>query len=97
MAKTKALISFAVTAKLICVFVFAYANIQFSDVVACIVLGSLAHHGLLKCHDPRLTVTYFKEGSNSYYAYNWARCQVSIYMTTGPMVFKSQLYIECNK
>ena len=29
MAKTKALISFAVTAKLICVFVFAYANVGF--------------------------------------------------------------------
>ena len=29
-AKTKALISFAVTAKLICVFVFAYANSRFS-------------------------------------------------------------------
>ena len=28
--KTKALISFAVTAKLICVFVFAYAKSQFS-------------------------------------------------------------------
>ena len=34
MAKTKALISFAVTAKLICVFVFAYANIRFSHVAA---------------------------------------------------------------
>ena len=30
MAKTKALISFAVTAKLICVFVFAYAKNRFS-------------------------------------------------------------------
>ena len=30
MAKTKALISFAVTAKLICVFVFAYAQCWFS-------------------------------------------------------------------
>ena len=30
MAKTKALISFAVTAKLICVFVFAYENCWFS-------------------------------------------------------------------
>ena len=30
MAKTKALISFAVTAKLICVFVFAYAKCRFS-------------------------------------------------------------------
>ena len=29
-AKTKALISFAVTAKLICVFVFAYAKLWFS-------------------------------------------------------------------
>ena len=29
-AKTKGLISFAVTAKLICVFVFAYAKIRFS-------------------------------------------------------------------
>ena len=29
-AKTKALISFAVTAKLICAFVFAYAKGQFS-------------------------------------------------------------------
>ena len=30
MAKTKTLISFAVSAKLICVFVFAYAKIRFS-------------------------------------------------------------------
>ena len=29
-AKTKALISFAITAKLICVFVFAYADCWFS-------------------------------------------------------------------
>ena len=34
MAKTKALISFAVTAKLICVFVFAYAKSRFSHDVA---------------------------------------------------------------
>ena len=33
-AKTKALISFAVTVKLICVFVFAYAKRWFSHVVA---------------------------------------------------------------
>ena len=32
--KTKALISFAVTAKLICVFVFAYADCWFSDAAA---------------------------------------------------------------
>ena len=37
MAKTKALISFAVTAKLICVFVFAYAKSPFSHDAAHIV------------------------------------------------------------
>ena len=37
-AKTKALINFAVTAKLICVFVFAYAKIPFSHDVANMVL-----------------------------------------------------------
>ena len=36
-AKTKALISFAVTAKLICVFVFAYADCWFSHGAAHIV------------------------------------------------------------
>ena len=36
-AKTKALISFAVTAKLICVFVFAYAKSWFSHDAALIV------------------------------------------------------------
>ena len=33
-AETKALISFAVTAKLVCVFVFAYANCWFSHEAA---------------------------------------------------------------
>ena len=33
-AKTKALISFAVTAKLICIFVFAHADCWFSHVAA---------------------------------------------------------------
>ena len=33
-AKTKALISFAVTAKLSCAFVFAYADCWFSDALA---------------------------------------------------------------
>ena len=37
-AKTKALISFAVTAKLICVFVFAYAKSRFSHDTAHIAL-----------------------------------------------------------
>ena len=47
MAKTKVLISFAVTAKLICVFVFAYANIRFSHVAAHIV-----HYLLLLPRNP---------------------------------------------
>ena len=37
--KTKALISCAVTAQLICVFVFAYANCWFSDAVAILSLN----------------------------------------------------------
>ena len=40
-AKTYALISFAVTAKLICVFVFAYTKSRFSRDAAQFVLGSL--------------------------------------------------------
>ena len=40
-AKTKALISFAVTAKLICVFVFAYADCWFSHEAAHIYVGIL--------------------------------------------------------
>ena len=35
-AKTKALISFVVTTKLICAFVFKYAKIQFSHIAALI-------------------------------------------------------------
>ena len=46
-AKTKALISFAVTAKLICVFVFAYADCWFSHGVAHI-LGISQKHVLLE-------------------------------------------------
>ena len=41
MAKTKALISLAVTAKLICVFVFAYAKSQFSHDAAHITFKNL--------------------------------------------------------
>ena len=64
MAKTKALISFAVTAKLICVFVFAYANTRFSYATAHITKGS--NHtsrfmcprdaeGMINCEDPGQT------------------------------------------
>ena len=38
-AKTKALISFAVTAKLICVFVFAYTKLRFSHNAAHILMS----------------------------------------------------------
>ena len=47
-AKTKALISFAVTAKLICVFVFAYAECWFSHAAAQLVFLPLYEPG-----DPR--------------------------------------------
>ena len=40
-AKTKALISFAVTAKLICAFVFAYADCWFSHGAAQIIAWTL--------------------------------------------------------
>ena len=42
-AKTKALISFAVTAKLICIFVFAYANCWFSHAKAHIYLPLISN------------------------------------------------------
>ena len=42
-AKTKALISFAVTAKLICVFVFAYADCWFSHEAAHRCMVALSH------------------------------------------------------
>ena len=48
MAKTKALISFAVTAKLICVFVFAYAKSRFSHDAAHMILISIK-----KIYEPR--------------------------------------------
>ena len=53
-AKTKALISCAVTAQLICAFVFSYAIIQFSHVVA--------HMGTLI--DQRLILTFLENQQN---------------------------------
>ena len=44
-AKTKALISFAVTAKLICVFVFAYTKSRFSHDAARLTSPSSFYHG----------------------------------------------------
>ena len=53
MAKTKALISFAVTAKLICVFVFVYANIRFSHVAAQVLKSHVLNYYFnLKVHVP---------------------------------------------
>ena len=45
MAKTKALISFAVSAKLICVFVFAYADCWFSHAAAKILMNEWLING----------------------------------------------------
>ena len=55
-AKTKALISLAVTAKLICVFVFAYAKIRFSHDAAHI--GSNQQRHWLACTDGELICTF---------------------------------------
>ena len=53
MAKTKALISFAVTAKLICVFVFVYAKNRFSHDAAQIQWKRLLYgNNQLYLHDP---------------------------------------------
>ena len=49
-AKAKALISFAFTAKLICAFVFAYANCWFSHAVAHIVVPFLSPNSPNTCH-----------------------------------------------
>ena len=42
-AKTKALISFAATAKLICIFVFSYANCWFSHDMAQMLINYILH------------------------------------------------------
>ena len=52
-AETKALISFAVTAKLICVFVFAYAKTRFShDAAQIVILFSDQANGALALLTP---------------------------------------------
>ena len=64
-AKTKALISFAVTAKLICVFVFAYAKSRFSHDAAQImtvrhqVNAPKATDGVLLISRPTLFIKFF--------------------------------------
>ena len=51
MAKTKALISCAVTAQLICAFAFAYADCWFSLDMAQIINIPKKGAQLIKCHD----------------------------------------------
>ena len=47
-AKTKALISFAVTAKLICAFVFAYADCWFSHEAAQLVILCMTFNSIIR-------------------------------------------------
>ena len=79
MAKTKALISCAVTAQLICIFVFAYANCLFShakahNIISCLKMG--IHHlyvfsligeinGLLRCPTSKLKFKHCLSHKNS--------------------------------
>ena len=66
-AKTKALISFAVTAKLICVFVFTYAKIRFSHDVAqvmglkCLPLSRFSAWFLTPAHCSRRSIEFPRE------------------------------------
>ena len=60
LAQTLALISFAVTEKLICVFVFAYAKIRFSYDEAYILSFSKQVLVSLSCASITLIVTFFK-------------------------------------
>ena len=62
MAKTKALISCAVTAQLICIFVFAYADCWFSHVKAQINKYS-------KAKDEALQTKYYSHLYGNYYYY----------------------------
>ena len=57
-AKTKAMISFAVTTKLICVFVFAYAKSRFSHDVAQSVPENLGMLRCLICREDKLCSMY---------------------------------------
>ena len=56
--KTKALISFAVTAKLVCAFDFSYENCWFSDAVALLIVALSAYphkwHSFVKVYLYRL-------------------------------------------
>ena len=67
-AKTKALISFAVTAKLICVFVFAYADCWFSHGAAHIFghIFSLLSEPIIKIFAELLGLLKFKRMTGSY-------------------------------
>ena len=56
-AKTKGLISFAVTAKLICVFVFAYAKSRFSHDAAHFKVITAHFYGVRKFR--KITITIF--------------------------------------
>ena len=62
MAKTKALISFAVTAKLICVFVFAYAKRWFShDAAHMCFMRTIWHNTYLNYQEFGILDHLFKE------------------------------------
>ena len=76
MAKTKALISFAVTAKLICVFVFAYAKSRFSHDAAHKDL-TLSHHMYSKQHWNVCDHVYYHGKNNEILSENKKRKKMS--------------------
>ena len=78
--KTKALISFAVTAKLICVFVFAYADCWFSHEAAHL------NHCLFYFNDPeKADGTYFSVLYSTDVGFMWS-CMVEEIVEPGKVV-----------
>ena len=75
MAKTKALISFAVTAKLICVFVFAYAKSRFSHDAAHLYPNCSSQfylqHDISLHRSPGRTNLILVKKENSVLVYSW--------------------------
>ena len=60
-AKTKVLISFAVTAKLICAFVFAYSKIRFSHEAAHLIFNNLQFDYIGKRENSKKRLFFLQE------------------------------------
>ena len=95
MAKTKALTSFAVTAKLVCAFVFADANCWFSDEVAHIKFKQLSTiettHVARKCFVPKHACPHIRVSFLIILSIALFICHGNVYTTTPFFFFYSVL------